>query len=222
MQSLTCCGVQPGLQVVSVLRRSAGRLAARRTAWYSGSPAVTPPGSPWRRRCTVPSSAPACRRGRSRSAPSRRSTAARSCRPRPGRASAFSLRAAPRRFRSSPERWISGWATPSWSTRLRMMSIARSSDSVSTFDCAVGLRLVDELDAALQVQPEARLLGCDRSPPTRRAGRRRSAGSRCCGGGRSSSHETTCRGSARATARRRRHRRGTCPLWRSPPRRVRR
>jgi hypothetical protein len=40
---------------------------------------------------------------------------------------------------SSPERWISGCATPIWSTRLRMMSIARFSDSVSTFDCAVGL-----------------------------------------------------------------------------------
>src|SRR5438128_2392972 len=38
-----------------------------------------------------------------------------------------------------PLSWISGWATPSLSTRLRMMSIARFSEAAFTFDCAVGL-----------------------------------------------------------------------------------
>ena len=46
MQSLTCSGVQPGVQVVLFARSSGGRLAARKTAWYCGSPAVTPP-APW-------------------------------------------------------------------------------------------------------------------------------------------------------------------------------
>ena len=37
------------------------------------------------------------------------------------------------------ERWIWGSATPSWSTRLRMMSIARLIESPVTFVCLVGL-----------------------------------------------------------------------------------
>jgi len=57
----------------------------------------------------------------------------------------FSARAAlltsgsPTTISLPPERWISGCATPSLSTRLRMMSMARLSDSSSTFACAVGL-----------------------------------------------------------------------------------
>ena len=43
MQPPTCCGVQPGASVVSFLRRIGGRLAARRTAWYSGSPYCAEP-----------------------------------------------------------------------------------------------------------------------------------------------------------------------------------
>ena len=43
MQSFFCSGVQPGVQVVSLPRRIAGRLAARSTAWYWVRPAVTPP-----------------------------------------------------------------------------------------------------------------------------------------------------------------------------------
>jgi hypothetical protein len=38
-----------------------------------------------------------------------------------------------------PERWISGSATPSWSTRSRMMSMERSTASFVTSDCLVGL-----------------------------------------------------------------------------------
>ena len=44
MQPSFCSDVQPFVQVVSVSRSSGLRFAARRTAWYSGSPAVTPPG----------------------------------------------------------------------------------------------------------------------------------------------------------------------------------
>jgi hypothetical protein len=48
MQPFTCWAVQPGVSVVSLLRMIAGRLAARRTAWYSTSPnsaapALAPP-----------------------------------------------------------------------------------------------------------------------------------------------------------------------------------
>jgi hypothetical protein len=44
MQLPICAGVHPGLQEGSLPRRIGGRLAARRTAWYSGRPETAPPG----------------------------------------------------------------------------------------------------------------------------------------------------------------------------------
>ncbi len=41
MQPSTCAAVQPGCSVVSLRRMIAGRLAARRIAWYSGRPEAT-------------------------------------------------------------------------------------------------------------------------------------------------------------------------------------
>ena len=43
MHPPTCWAVQPGPSVVSLLRRIGGRLAARSTAWYSGSPNCAAP-----------------------------------------------------------------------------------------------------------------------------------------------------------------------------------
>ena len=60
-----------------------------------------------------------------------------------------------------PEVWISGWETPSWSTRWRMMSTARLSEVWLTGALRGRLGLVDELDAALEVEAQERLLGGD-------------------------------------------------------------
>ena len=43
MHPCSCLGVQPIVSVVAFFLMIGGRLAARRTAWYSGRPAVTPP-----------------------------------------------------------------------------------------------------------------------------------------------------------------------------------
>ena len=86
------------------------------------------------------------------------------------------------------------------------------------------LALVDELDAALEVEAELRRLGRRSPPPNRRSGRGRSAGRGVAAtfGHRGAGRQPTSTGSARAAARRRRHRPGTGrrPPWRAcrPPR----
>ena len=133
-----------------------------------------------------------------------------------------SRRAAPRRFRSPPERWISGCATPSWSTRLRMMSIARFERFGVDFRLRRRLALVDELDAALEVEPEARRLRRDHdaaTPASRPTTISRTKVVAAAVGHRLS--RLLARASARAAARRRRRRPGTCRPWRWRRRRVR-
>ena len=61
----------------------------------------------------------------------------------------------------SPESWISGCETPSWSTRLRMISTARFERFAVDLRLRRRLALVDQLDAAAQVEAELRRLRDD-------------------------------------------------------------